>query len=224
MARVMRQGGPIKNPTAPRLPAHFEQADMARHDIEDDAVIKRVAYSGSMFVNVSAESFELDGCRIEGARFTGSEFLRSQISNSILDACDFAQMRTNDVSLVCCTVIGSRFTGSSWKGGTFRDVSFEGGKGDQALFRESKFYAVTFSDMPMQGADFQKAEMHNVRFRNCDLTGAQFAGLKAGSVRFENCTLVDVGGAASLRGVTVQGPGSFELALSLAREAGIIFE
>ncbi|MGC5412819.1 pentapeptide repeat-containing protein, partial [Streptomyces sp. DT225] len=93
-----------------------------------------------------------------------------------------------------CTVSGSRVTGSSWKAATFRDVRFENGKADHALFRECKFYGVAFEDVPMHGADFQKSDMHNVRF--------------------ENCTLTDVGGAASLRGVVVQGPGSMELALS----------
>lgn len=92
------------------------------------------------------------------------------------------------------------------------------------MMRHMKLYAVAFTDCKMAGADFQGAEMHNVRFVNCDLTGAQFANAKMGSVRFENCTLIDVGGAASLKGATVQGTGSMELALSLAREAGILFE
>lgn len=92
------------------------------------------------------------------------------------------------------------------------------------MFRGMKLYAVTFEDCRLMGADFQSAEFHNVRFVNCDLTGAQFANIKTGAVRIENSTLVDVGGAASLKGVTVAGPGSMELALSLAREAGIIFE
>ncbi|MGW0705047.1 pentapeptide repeat-containing protein [Streptomyces sp. NPDC002643] len=87
-----------------------------------------------------------------------------------------------------------------------------------------KLYSVVFSDCKLAGLDLQSAEMHNVKFEKCDMTGAQFANVKCGVVRFENCTLIDVGGAASLKGATVQGPGSMELALSLAREAGIQFE
>lgn len=92
------------------------------------------------------------------------------------------------------------------------------------MLRYMKLYAVVFADCKLVGIDFQRAEMHNVRFVNCDLTGSQFAHASASTVRFENCTLLDVGGAASLKGTTVQGPGSMELALSLAREAGIVFE
>ncbi len=232
MAKVMRQGGPIKNPTAPRLPAHFEPAEMPRDALEDDAMVKRVLYAGTSFAGARAEAFEAEGCRFEGVRFNGADMRRGQISDSALETCDFAELKAYDVSLVRCTVLASRITGSSWKAATFRDVRFEGGKADHALFRECKFYGVAFEDVPMQGVDFQKSEMHNVRFVNCDLTGSQFAHLtgaqaghvKPGSVRIENCTLLDVGGDASLKGVTVQGPGSMELALSLAREVGIVFD
>ncbi|MDI3390664.1 pentapeptide repeat-containing protein [Streptomyces sp. B-S-A8] len=224
MRKVMRQGGAIKRPTAPRLPTHFEPAEMPRDFLADDAIIKRVEFGRTSFAGAHAEAFEAEGCRFEGVRFTGAELVRSQVSDSVLETCDFAEMRAHDVSLVRCIVSNSRLTGAVWKAATFRDVRFEGGKADHALFRESKFYSVVFEDVPMGGVDFQRSEMHNVRFVNCDLTGAQFSHLVPGSVRFENCTLLDVGGTASLKGVRVQGPGTVELALSLAREAGIVFE
>ncbi|MGZ2355812.1 pentapeptide repeat-containing protein [Streptomyces sp. 372A] len=214
----------MKNPAAPRLPARHEPAELWRDALEDDAIVKRVVYAGTSFAGVHAEAFEAEGCRFVGVRFAGAVMRQSQISDSVLDTCDFAELKADDVSLVRCAVSGSRLTGSSWRAATFRDVRFENGKADHALFRECRFYGVAFEDVPMHGVDFQKSEMHNVRFTNCDLTGAQFAHLVPGSVRFENCTLTDVGGAASLRGVVVQGPGSMELALSLAREAGIVFE
>ncbi len=207
MPRAMRQGGPVKNPTAPRLPSRLEPAEQWRDALEDDAIIKRVTYVGTSFAGVHAEAFETEGCRFEGVRFSGAMIRQSQFSDSVLDTCDFAELKASDVSLVRCTVSGSRVTGSSWKSSTFRDVRFEGGKADHALFRECKFYSVAFEDVPMRGADFQKSEMHNVRFTNCDLTGAQFAHLVPGSVRFENCTLADVGGAASLQGSRGEGPG-----------------
>lgn len=128
------------------------------------------------------------------------------------------------MSLVRCQVTGSRMTGSSWKSGTFRDVTFESCVSAPAMYRNAKIYAVAFVDCRMAGADFQFSEMHNVRFVNCDLTGAQFGNVAMGNVRFENSTLVDVAGAAHFKGATVQGPGAMELALSLAREVGILFE
>ncbi|MYY02693.1 MULTISPECIES: pentapeptide repeat-containing protein [unclassified Streptomyces] len=224
MPRVMRQGGPLREPVAPRLQSRLEPAELWRDALEDDAVVKRVAYTGTSFAGVHAEAFEAEGCRFEGIRFTGAVLRQSQISDSALATCDFAELRAHDVSLIRCTVSGSRITGSAWKSSTFRDVRFEGGKADHALFRECKLYGVAFEGVPMRGADFQRSEMRNVRFTNCDLTGAQFAHLVPGSVRFENCTLTDVGGAAWLRGVVVRGPGAMELAMSLAREAGIVFE
>jgi uncharacterized protein YjbI with pentapeptide repeats len=103
-------------------------------------------------------------------------------------------------------------------------VRFETCRSDLAMFRHAKFNSILFSGCNLQGADFQRAELRAVRFEQCDLTGAQFANADMNRVRFDDCTLVDVGGASSLKGATVQGSGAIELAMSLAREAGILIE
>lgn len=227
MAQISQRGGVIariKNPAAPQLPSSLRAADMSRDDFEDDAILRGVRFDGTPFVGLAVEALEAEGCAFENLRFSGSELRRSQFSDSRFDTCDFAEVSAQDVSLIRCVVNGSRLTGSSWKSGTFRDVRFEGCISAPAMYRHSKLYSVVFSDCKMVGADFQSTHLHNVLFSNCDLTGAQFANVKIGTVRFENSTLIDVGGAASLKGATVQGPGSMELALSLAREAGILFE
>lgn len=227
MALITRKGGrivQIKNPTAPRMPISLRPAEMPKDGLEDDAMIKGVRYDGTPFVGLDVEAAEAEGCVFENSRFTGSCLLRSQLSDSLFSTCDFAEVSAQDVSLIRCVVRGSRITGSSWKSGTFRDVRFEGCVGSPAMLRHMKLYSVVFSDCKLVGLDLQSAEMHNVKFENCDMTGVQFANVTCGVVRFENCTVIDVGGAVSLKGATVRGPGSMELALSLAREAGIRFE
>ncbi|MGW0667203.1 pentapeptide repeat-containing protein [Streptomyces sp. NPDC002746] len=227
MTQIARQGARnarVKNPTAPKISANLRLAEMPQDNFEHDAVIRGVRYEGTSFAGLSVEALEAEGCSFESVRFTGTDLRQTQFSDSVFETCDFAQLVTQDVSLIRCLVTGSRITGASWKSGTFRDVRIEGSRSSPAMYRHMKLYSVVFSDCKMTGADFQSAEMHNVRFENCDLTGAQFANAKMGVVRFENCTLIDVGGGASLKGATVQGPGSMELALSLAREAGILFE
>lgn len=227
MPHIAKQGGRIvriKDPAAPRQLPFLRSAEMPRDDLEDDATIKGIEYSGTALAGRIAEAVGIEQCRFENARFTGTELRQSVLSDSVFKTCDFAQVRARDVSLIRCTVTSSRITGSSWSSGSFRDVRFESSRSDLALYRYSKFSAVVFSDCNLQGADFQRAELRGVQFQNCDLTGAQFANVEMTNVRFENCTLIDIGGAASLKGVTVQGPGAMELALSLAREAGIVIE
>lgn len=197
---------------------------MPRDDFEDDAILRQVRYDGQHLVARDVEAVEAEGCVFSNLRFTGTRMRQSQISDSRFETCDFAEVSAQDVSLVRCHVTGSRMTGSSWKAATFRDVTFENCVSSPAMYRNAKIYAVAFIDCRMIGADFQFSEMHNVRFVNCDLTGAQFANVKMGAVRFENSTLIDVGGGAHFKGATVQGAGSMELALSLAREMGIHFE
>ncbi|MCQ8187851.1 pentapeptide repeat-containing protein [Streptomyces rugosispiralis] len=227
MTQAIRRGGGttrVKNPTAPKVFPTLRPADMARDGLEDDAMIRGVRYEGTPFVALTAEAVEMEGCTFDSSRFTGTRLIRSQFSDCRFKTCDFAEVGAQDVSLIRCAVSGSRFTGSSWRSGTFRDVRMENCVIAPGLFRHMKLYAVVFTDCKMAGADFQGAEMHNVKFEGCDLTGAQWANCRVGTVRFESCTLVDVGGGASLNGATVQGPGRMELALSLAREAGILFE
>ncbi|MER6912194.1 pentapeptide repeat-containing protein [Streptomyces sp. NPDC000594] len=200
---------------------------MPRDRADDDAIIRGVRFDGTPLLAVDAEAVEIDGCAFESSRLTGARFVRSQISDTSFSTCDFAEVRAQDVSLIRCEVSGSRFTGSSWAHGTYREVRFENCVFAPALLRSMRLFAVTFSQCRMVGVDLQNAELHNVLFENCDLTGAQFANIKivkAGGVRFEDCTLVDVGGASSLAGAAVQGPGAMELTLSLAREAGIFIE
>ncbi|MER7583273.1 pentapeptide repeat-containing protein [Kitasatospora sp. NPDC097691] len=69
---------------------------------------------------------------------------------------------------------------------------------------------VVFRECNLSQADFQFAELRDVRFEKCDLTGAQFANVVIQpGVSFDNWTLVDVGGAAHLKGATVRGPGGW---------------
>ncbi|MEV3860681.1 pentapeptide repeat-containing protein [Streptomyces sp. NPDC050095] len=218
--RVIR----LRKPTAPRMSPLLHDASMPEDSLEDDAILKGKKYDGTPFISVQAEAVETESCEFANVRFTGTHLRRSQFGDSRFQTCDFSQLTAHDVSLIRCTVAGSRITGSSWKSGTFRDVRFESCVAAPAMFRHIKLFAVEFIDCKLTGADFQSADMHNVRFENCDLTRGQFANAKMSSVRFENCTLLDVGGVASLKGATVQGPGSMELALSLARETGILLE
>ncbi|MFD7017171.1 pentapeptide repeat-containing protein [Streptomyces sp. NPDC059928] len=222
MPQITRQGGKIKAPEAPRISSVLRPADGA--ELEDDAILKGFRFDGQAFVGLEAEAVEADSCHFANVRFTGTSLRQTQFSDSELVTCDFSQVTAADVSLIRSTVTGSRLTGSSWKSGTFRDVRLAGCVATPGMFRHMKMYATVFEDCRLVGADFQFTEFHNVRFVNCDMTGAQFGNAKVGSMRFENCTLLDVGGAAFLKGTTVSGPGSMELALSLAREAGIVFE
>ncbi|MGW5446405.1 pentapeptide repeat-containing protein [Streptomyces asiaticus] len=227
MAQVTQRGRSvtrIKHPTAPKISPTLRPAETPADDLDNDAITKGVKFDRTHFIGLEVEAAEAEGCAYENLRFTGTRLRRSQFSDCTFSTCDFAQVAAHDVSLIRCTVGGSRLTGSSWSHGTFRDVRFEGCVSTPAMYRHTKLYSVAFSDCRMYGADFQSSQLHNVLFENCDLTGTQWANCQLGSVRFKNCTLIDVGGAASLRGATVSGPGALELALSLAREAGIQFE
>jgi uncharacterized protein YjbI with pentapeptide repeats len=213
-----------KKPVAPRLKYGLRAAELPGDDFGDDATLTGVEYTGVDLTGRAAEAVEAEGCRFEGARFTGSELTRCVFSDCAFETADFANVRSRNVALVRCGLSASRLLGSSWAAGSFRNVVFEGCRGDLALFRDAKFSTVTFLDCVLRQADFQRAEFRDVRFVGCDLTGARFAHATMANAYVENCTLADVGGAQSMKGATVRGPGALDLALTLARDAGITIE
>ncbi|MCX5376759.1 pentapeptide repeat-containing protein [Streptomyces sp. NBC_00091] len=213
-----------RNPLAPRNKTSLRPARLPEDDLAEDAMIRGVEYSGTVFASQSIELAEAEQCRFDTVRFTGMHTRQVVFCDATFDTCDFASVRADDTSLVRAEVVSSRVTGSSWSKSHFHDVRFENCRADLSLWRHSKFKAIVFTNCNLTQADFQFAEMRDVLFQGCDLTGAQFAHLNAQRVRFENCTLLDVGGATHLKGATVQGPGAMELALALARDAGIRIE
>lgn len=105
MSRIARQDTKIarvKNPDIPRIPDRLRRAEMPRDDFEDDAIIKGARFDGDHLIGRSVEAVEVEGCSFENLRFTGSRMLRSQISDSHIDTCDFAEVAAQDVSLVRC--------------------------------------------------------------------------------------------------------------------------
>ncbi|MCY0942215.1 pentapeptide repeat-containing protein [Streptomyces antarcticus] len=213
-----------RKPVAPRHKLTLTAARIPDDDLTDDAMIRGVAYDGEVFAGQNVECAEVEQSGFENCRFTGLRTRQVIFSDTSFGTCDFAQIRAEDTSLVRATVTSSRITGASWSKSHFADVTFEACRSDMSLWRHSKFKGVVFTGCNLVQADFQFAEMRDVLFTGCDLTGAQFAHLKAQRVRFEECTLIDVGGAEHLKGATVQGPGAMELALALARDAGIKIE
>lgn len=212
---------PMQKPAKPRVHATLRPAEA--DEFENDAVLRAVHYNGTVLTG-EAEVVEIEQSRLTNARFIGASLRQSVLSDTEFDTVDFANFRARDVSLLKCKVGTSRLTGSHWQAGQFTDVVFEGGRADLAHFRASKFRRVVFQDVNLQQADFQGAELAHVSFEGCNLTGVQFANCKMTKVEFTNCTLLDIGGTAGLKGATVRGPGATELALSLARDAGISIE
>ncbi|MFJ8478457.1 pentapeptide repeat-containing protein [Kitasatospora sp. NPDC094011] len=96
---------------------------------------------------------------------------------------------------------------------------------DDAIVKGRRFSGPNLVSRSGEAVEVEQCAFENVRFEKCDLTGAQFTNVVIQpGVSFDSCTLIDVGGAAHLKGTTVRGPGGMELALSLARETDILFE
>lgn len=213
-----------RSPQKPRVNVALRAARRPDDALVEDAMIRGVEYSGDVFEDHALELVEAEQSRFDSVRFTGASLRQVVFSDTVFQTCDFATVRAQDTSLVRVEVTAGRLTGASWSKSHFNDVRFEGNRADLSLWRHSKFKAVVFEGCNLSQADFQFSEMRDVLFSHCDLTGAQFGNVVMQRVRFEECTLVDVGGSVHLRGSSVQGPGALDVALALARDAGIKLE
>lgn len=82
----------VKNPASPRLPTVLRQAEFPRDDFEDDVVIRQVRYDGSHLAARDVEAVEIEGCVFSNLRFAGTRMRQSQISDSRIETCDFAEV------------------------------------------------------------------------------------------------------------------------------------
>ncbi|MEU1552164.1 pentapeptide repeat-containing protein [Streptomyces scabiei] len=213
---------PLQKPAKPRV--HANPRSAAADEFEDDAVLKGVLFDGIVLTGLAFDIVEMEQAQLANVRMNETDLDLCVFADLVCENCDFANLRARDTSVLKSTIATSRLTGSHWTSGQFTDVTIEGTRADLAQFRQSKLRRVVFRETNLTQADFQFAELTHVSFENCDLSGAQFANAKMTRVEFTNCTMLHIGGTAGLKGATVRGSGALELALSLARDAGIEIE
>jgi uncharacterized protein YjbI with pentapeptide repeats len=109
-------------------------------------------------------------------------------------------------------------------GGMVQDVTVVDCPTENFSARFSTLQRVTFTDCRLAGADFYGVTFDRVVFERCDLRGAHFDSAVVKQLTLRECGLLGVTGALSLRGAHVDLDDLAELAPSLAREAGLLFD
>jgi uncharacterized protein YjbI with pentapeptide repeats len=211
---------PRRQPAKPRLPAELPAASSA-DIIEDDSVIRSLAFEGADFSQLKAASIEIESSRFKSVTFAQGSLDRAIISDSELAHCDLANMAARESSLVRVTVKSSRLTGTRLEECGIRDSLFESCRMGMATFRFTKFASSIFSDCKLGQANFQSADLRGARFENCDLTGAQFSNANMDGTVFDDCKLYDLNGITSLKGAIVKNLDAMALLYSLAGALGI---
>lgn len=116
---------------------------------------------------------------------------------------DFANVVAQRGSLVRVQVEDGRLTGFAVPEGFLLDVTFRGCRMDLAGFPFARLRRVTFEDCRLEESDFREAQLTEVRFERCNLTRAEFSNVRCTRMQIRRCVLEGLGGAASLKGVSM---------------------
>jgi uncharacterized protein YjbI with pentapeptide repeats len=209
----------------PRPPESLDPATVEEHDLEDEATLRRLEFSGIDLSGRSAESVEFAQCRFRGnADLSGVRLGRSSLTDCLIEHCNLANLQAERSSMLRVRLSAARLTGLRWVDGVLRDVAVSECRADLTSFRFTKLHNVAFDGCNLTRADFQNADVSGVRFTDCDLTGAQFSQATMDGTRFSNCVLDGVGGVTSFRGAIVAGQDLVALSYTLAAALGIRIE
>lgn len=211
----------VRMPTRPRTPENTRTASKPDHDLADEAMFRRLEFTGLDLTGQRARSAEFDLCRFTQTGMSQVELDGATFGDCTVDNCDWANLRAHKSGMNRVALSTVRLTGLQWADGSLREVTFTDCRIDLASFRFTAFRGVVFTDCNMTRADFTGADLRGARFVDCDLNGAQFAEANCEGTRFTRCQLGGVGGVTAMRGALVAATDLAALSYTLAAALGI---
>lgn len=193
----------------------------AQQDLEPEAALHALAFSGSDLSGREAEAVELAQCRFRGADLSGSVLAQLTMTDCLVQTSNWANVRSDGAALRRVIFEESRMTGFAVTDGKLGDVTFAQCRLDLSGWRFTGFDSVRFTGCNLTGADFTNADLRGARFTGCDLTGAQFHHATMDGARFRRCELDGIAGITSWRGAIVHPDDLLALSYTLAGGLGI---
>ncbi|RSM64942.1 pentapeptide repeat-containing protein [Actinoplanes sp. ATCC 53533] len=215
-----RQSAPRRTgePRKPVVPASLADA---QQDLEPEAALHALGFSGSDLSGREAEAVELAQCRFRGADLSGSVLAQLTMTDCLVQTSNWANVRSDGGALRRVIFEESRMTGFAVTDGKLGDVTFAQCRLDLSGWRFTGFDNVHFTGCNLTGADFTNADLRGARFTGCDLTGAQFHHATMDGARFRRCELDGIAGITSWRGAIVHPDDLLALSYTLAGGLGI---
>lgn len=142
-------------------------------------------------------------CRIEGATFTGSRFVRPTFVDCVVVDSDLSGVVLEDGRLERVEFDRCRLSGLQAPKTQFTDVAFLDCKADAASFRMTVWERAEFRDCNLVDSDFYGAKLPKSRIQGCDLAQADLTKADLTGSRLHRSNLADVRGGEALRGVTL---------------------
>lgn len=170
--------------------------------VDDEADITEAMVRGD-FAGSELHLVAFRQCRIEGATFTGSRFVRPTFVDCVVVDSDLSGVVLEDGRLERVEFHRCRLSGLQAPKTQFTDVAFIDCKADAVSFRMTVWERAELRDCNLVDGDFYGAKLPGSRIQGCDLAKADLSKADLAGARLQHSNLADVRGGDALRGVTI---------------------
>ncbi len=188
---------------AARVAVDLSPAVLPRDDLVEEALLSELAFDDADLTGREARLVEIAACRLISTRLAGSRLEKANITDSVFERCDLANVELSHGAMSRVEVVGSRLTGLVAPAVQLRHVSFRDCLVDLSSFRFATFSGVEFVDCRLRRADFVSADLRGAVFRRCDLGEVELSQAKARGAVFVDCSWDGIRGITSLSGASI---------------------
>lgn len=206
--------------TAPRLPAHLEEANSRA--FVPEATIERVRIEGGDLTGRSLPALSIDESKCNRLILTQSKLEKLVVRDCVINGCDLSAASSPELSLQRTSIAETRATGWDLSRGIIRDVTFDNCKLNLANFRFARLTNVRFVACMLTGADFLQSHLAKVQFDGCQLEQADFSHVSLKDVDLRGSEIIGLRGWHYLRGATISQTQLITAAPYLAAELGLV--
>jgi uncharacterized protein YjbI with pentapeptide repeats len=150
-----------------------------------------------------AADLDIAESRLVGCVLTAAVLERIRLTDVVVEGCELSGATLDEAALTRVELRDCRLSGLDLTDAKLRDVRFSNCRLDDGTFRMISTELVEFEEVNLERADFTAAKLGGARFFGCDLTGAEFSHADLRKARLHGSTILDLKGAAYLKGVVI---------------------
>jgi uncharacterized protein YjbI with pentapeptide repeats len=196
---------------------------IADPEIEDDTEWSEVELTGDLGGRTACD-VDVQGSRLVRCVLTGSTFDRMRLTDTVVEDCELSGASFDEASWNRVELRDCRMSGLAVTRAKLRDVRFVRCRLDESSFRMTSGERVVFDECDLRGVDLYDASLAGAALTDCDLTGADLSSANLRGARLHGSTLLDLRGAAALRGVVIDPDQVVPVSYSLLGAFDIVVE